>query len=184
MSFNLGNLLRQGVTDVQHAFNGATTPAPQQRQAVATLPSPGQPRPSIMHDIGNAISHIGAAPHPVQINSPQVIQKIQNAKYGVLAQGNNRNIATQQLNNAQRQAQPSVARGLGNVGNSFNNAVGNFGMNAVVKPFITQLNRRYSRYDRPASSHAMGTRRGSRPSSSLWPAKLQAGTWRRSERLI
>lgn len=138
MSFNLGNLLRQGVTDVQHAFNGATTPAPQQRQAVATLPSPGQPRPSIMHDIGNAISHIGAAPHPVQINSPQVIQKIQNAKYGVLAQGNNRNIATQQLNNAQRQAQPSVARGLGNVGNSFNNAVGNFGMNAVVKPFITQ----------------------------------------------
>jgi hypothetical protein len=81
------------------------------------------------------IAGAGAAPTPVQINTPDVVSAIQHAKYGRFA--NNPAAATNFLHtNAviQQQNRPSLTNGLSNLGDAQDKAV----MKTIVQPFITR----------------------------------------------
>jgi hypothetical protein len=81
------------------------------------------------------IAGAGAAPTPVQINTPDVVSAIQHAKYGRFA--NNPTAATNFLHtNAviQQQNRPSLVNGLSNLGDAQDKAV----MKTIVQPFITR----------------------------------------------
>lgn len=105
------------------------------------------------HAVGNAVANIGQAPHPVNTAPQQVVQQLQHAKYGVLA--NNR--PSQQSVIHQLQApvapRPSIAQGLSNLGEAQNQAV----MKTIVQPMITRPAAEVVQTARQAITHKPST---------------------------